>query len=68
VIKRPSNKSKFRIFPIPKYLRIKKRVKKTEIDKPRLESAKRVAKEKRKAKKIKKKKRGTTPKVSGSTK
>jgi hypothetical protein len=68
VIKRPKSKSKFKIFPIPKYLRIKNKVKKRASENPLLESAKRVAKEKRKAKKIKKKNKGTIPKVSGSTK
>ena len=55
-------KTKFKIFPTPRYIRIKKRVREMEAIKPRRECAKRIV-----VKKVIKNK-GITPKMSGSTK
>jgi hypothetical protein len=59
---------KFKIFPIPKYLRIKNKVNPAEIKKPRLELANMVEKVKRRLKKIKRKNPGRAKRVSGSMK
>jgi hypothetical protein len=59
---------KFKIFPIPKYAKSKKRVSVAEIISPRREFAKISDIVKSKLTKTVMKKRGTTPKVCGSTK
>ncbi|MCX6705533.1 MAG: hypothetical protein NTV24_00280 [Candidatus Woesebacteria bacterium] len=59
---------KFRIFPTPKYLRIRNKTVPKEIRKPRLELANIVEKAKRMPKKIKRKNAGRANGVSGSIK
>lgn len=59
---------KFRIFPTPKYLRIRKRVRPKEVMNPLLVLPKTREKVKSKLKKIRTKNKGRTPNCSGSTK
>jgi hypothetical protein len=59
---------RFKMFPIPKYAKSKKRVNAAEIISPRREFAKTSDIVKSRLTKTVMKKRGTTPKVCGSTK
>ena len=64
-IRRPRSRKKFKMFPIPKYLNIKKTVKRTEINKPLLLLVKIKEKVKRQDRKNTKKKRGRINKEPG---
>jgi len=67
VTKSPERSRKFKIFPTPKYLKIRNRIIPNETKKPRLELANIVEKVKRRLKKIKRKNPGIAKTVSGST-
>jgi len=60
--------SRLRIFPTPKYIKARSKDREVETINPRREFPKSREKVKRKLTKLKTKKRGTTRKVSGSTK
>ena len=68
LIPTPASSNKFSMFPIPRYLNRRNRVRDTAVISPRLVLKKSVEKVKRRAKNIARKKRGTAPKVKGSTK
>lgn len=61
-------RTKFRIFPTPKYLRTRKRVRPKEVMNPRLLFPKTREKVKSKLKKIRTKNKGRIPNCSGSIK
>lgn len=64
----PKIRKKFKILPMPKYLRIKKKVIAVAVIIPLLVLIKRVEKVRTSVKKTSTKNKGTAPRVSGSTK
>ena len=68
LIPTPASSNKFSMFPIPRYLNRRNRIRATAVISPRLVLKKSVEKVKRKVKNIARKKRGTAPNVKGFTK